>query len=107
MRKNLLRIALLTPISLMLFLVTARNAYGQFDPTAWYNIAALHSGKCLAVAGGNSFVQNGVDVIQWTCIASEDNQKWRVVPLNDGNYQIVAKHSGRSLEVRGGVDARN
>jgi len=107
MRKNLLRIALLTPISLMLFLVTARNAYGQFDPTAWYNIVALHSGKCLAVAGGNSFVQNGVDVIQWTCIASEDNQKWRVVPLNDGNYQIIAKHSGRSLEVRGGVDARN
>jgi hypothetical protein len=105
MRTRLIGTSLLTPILLALLFIAAGNAFGQINPSASYHITAQHSGKCLAVSGGNSFVNNGVGVIQWDCIETEDNQKWQILPVGFGYYKIVAQHSGKSLEVRGGVGA--
>jgi hypothetical protein len=93
------------PILALLF-VSAGNTFGQqIDSTAWYRITAKHSGKCLSVEGGASFVDNGVGVIQWDCIEPEETQKWQILPVGFGYYKIVARHSGKALETRGGVGA--
>jgi hypothetical protein len=108
MRTRLMRTSFLTPMLLALLFVAAGNAFGQpIDPSSYYRITAKLSGKCLAVSGGNAFRTNGVPVIQWDCIDTENNQKWQVVPVGWGWYKIVAKHSGRALEIRGGVGAVN
>ena len=36
-------------------------------------------------------------------IEAEDNQKWQIVPVGDGYFKIIAKHSGKSLDVYGGT----
>jgi hypothetical protein len=101
-----MKIRILIP-SLALLFIAAGNAFGQqIDPSALYRITAKHSGKCLAVAGGNSFVNNGVGVIQWDCADTENNQKWQIIPVDGGLFKIIASHSGKSLDVRGGVDAQ-
>ena len=105
MRTILTKASLCASILLTLLFLTADNALGQFDPNTLYRIIAKHSGRCLSVAGGNRFTDNGVGVIQWDCIETEDNQKWQILPVGFGFYKIIAKHSGRSLEVRGGVGA--
>lgn len=105
MRTGLMKTRLLTPTLLALLFVAAGNVFGQFDPAALYQIRAKHSDKCLAVSGGNSFRDNGVPVIQWDCIDTENNQKWQVLPVGFGWYKIIAKHSGRGLETSGGVGA--
>src|SRR5215213_147631 len=105
MRTRLTKASLCASILLTLLFLTAGNALGQFNPNSFYRIIAKHSRRCLSVAGGNSFTNNGVGVIQWDCIETEDNQKWQILPVGFGFYKIVAKHSGKSLEVRGGVGA--
>ena len=105
MKTRFLKTSLLTPALLALLFVTAGNVFAQFDPSALYQIRAKHSDKCLAVSGGNSFRDNGVPVIQWDCIDTENNQKWQVLPVGFGWYKIVAKHSGKALETRDGVGA--
>lgn len=91
------------PILLALLFLAANNAFGQFDETVLYRITAKHSGRCLAVAGGPRFIDNGVPVIQWDCIESETNQKWQVIPDDDGYYKIIARHSLKALSVFGGI----
>lgn len=103
MRIRLTKTSVLALAFPVLLLITASDAFGQIDSSAWYRITAKHSGKCLAVAGGASFVHNGVGVIQWDCLEPEENQKWRIVPVGFGFFKILAKHSGKSLDVRGGV----
>ena len=90
-------------LKLALLFAAAGNAFAQIDSAVFYRITARHSGKCLAVAGGMGSLRNGDRVIQWSCIEAEDNQKWRIVPVGDGDYQILAKHSGKALDVFGGV----
>ncbi|MER6316945.1 RICIN domain-containing protein [Streptomyces sp. NPDC001581] len=42
-----------------------------------YFIWAVHSGKCLDVAGGTGATGDGVNVFQWTCLGPEQtNQQW-------------------------------
>ncbi len=101
MRMKLIKWSLLTTV--MLFVST--TALAQFDSAIYYRIAAKHSNKCLAVAGGIASLRNGDRMIQWNCIEAEDNQKWQVVPVGDGYYKIIAKHSGKALDVNGGVGA--
>ena len=106
MKTRLTKTSLLTLTLPVLLFVTAGHASGQaIDPTAWYQITAEHSGKCLAVAGGALSLADGDGVIQWECIASEENQKWEIIPVGDGLYRITARHSRKSLDVRGGVGA--
>ena len=42
---------------------------------------------------------NGANVIQWTCHGGP-NQLWRLDRIGDA-YRIVAKHSGKVLDVAG------
>jgi len=70
------------------------------DPTARYQLVAVHSGKCLDVAGGPGAQNDGAAVWQWSCVGVE-NQTWRFVPLGNGYYFIVAAHSGKCLDITG------
>jgi elongation factor Tu len=71
------------------------------DTSLQYKLIAKHSGKCLDVIGGPGAVANGVRVQQYDYLGG-DNQKWRLVPVEDGYYQLIAKHSGKCLDVIGG-----
>ena len=82
----------------------AENQQWKFTPlgpTDEYSITARHSGKVLDVFGGIFSLGNNVDVQQrdYNGLA---NQRWLVVDRRDGYYKIIAKHSGLSLNIRGG-----
>lgn len=68
------------------------------SPTPNTSIKAVHSGQCLDVYGVSS--ADGANVIQWPCHGGS-NQKWELVPLEGGIFEIVAAHSGKCLDVFG------
>ncbi len=72
-----------------------------------YNVTALSSAKCLDVAGGPAAVNNGVALQQWDCLGyAQANQRWQVSSSGDGStYYLNAVHSGKCLDVRGGLAA--
>jgi hypothetical protein len=72
-------------------------------PPALAQVVAMHSGKCLDVAGGTHVIEPGATVIQWECTGAA-NQIWRLAPVGDV-YQVIATHSNQCLDVQGGVDA--
>jgi hypothetical protein len=97
-----MRISLLTPLLLTLFFVIAGNAFGQqIDPSALYNIIARHSERCLEVSG--DALRNGDLVIQRDCDERLPNQKWKIIPAENGYYKIIANYSGKCLDVFGGI----
>jgi ricin-type beta-trefoil lectin protein len=106
MRLRLISASLSTSILSALLFVTSSN-FNEIDPNIFYKIKAKHSGKCLAVAGGNRSRNNGDQIIQQECKDTDDDQKWRIVLLGDGFYKIVAKHSGKALNVYGGILSTN
>jgi hypothetical protein len=67
----------------------------------YYDIVAVHSGKCLDVFGVST--GDGADVIQWGCWGGQ-NQQWRL-DGRPGNYLVRAAHSGKCLDVAGGSTA--
>ncbi|HEV3261681.1 MAG TPA: RICIN domain-containing protein, partial [Gemmataceae bacterium] len=68
-------------------------------PAATYNtLTARHSGQCLDVYGISQ--ANGAFVDQWPCNGG-DNQRWQLVSVGGGYYNIVVKHSGMCLDVYG------
>jgi RHS repeat-associated protein len=38
---------------------------------------------------------------QWDCSAPNLNQQWQIVPTDSGYYKILARHSGKSVDVEG------
>ncbi|MFD9359788.1 RICIN domain-containing protein, partial [Streptomyces sp. NPDC060031] len=71
-----------------------------------YDIRAVHSGKCLDVAGGTSATGDGADVHQWTCLGTaQTNQQWYLTDAGNGTFYIQAVHSGKCLDVAGGTSA--
>jgi hypothetical protein len=75
------------------------------DNNGYYRFASLNANKCLNVQGGGT--ADGTPVIQYTCTADgAPNEEWRLVPAGNG-YQIVAKSSGKCLNVRGGTGVGN
>ncbi len=74
-----------------------------------YYLDAVHSVKCLDIAGGPGALHDGAPAQQWTCLGYyQTNQKWHLYSYTvDGRtiYQIVAVHSGKCLDVAGGVGA--
>jgi len=71
------------------------------EDDGYYRFANLGSNKCLNVAGGGT--NDGVAVIQYTCSTNgAANERWKFVQTGIG-YQIVAKSSGKCLNVAGGV----
>jgi hypothetical protein len=68
----------------------------------YVQIVARHSGKCLDVTGVS--LANGTPVQQWDCLgAGQTNQHWllRTVTGAGSFRQIVARHSGKCLDVSG------
>ena len=93
----------------------ARNQqwYLERNPSDWrfFFIRARHSWKCLDVA--HMSTAHGADVIQGDCWGGT-NQQWKFVreddiyeqiayePFADRRYRIVARHSGKCLDVANG-----
>jgi len=63
----------------------------------WRSLRAAHSFKVLDVTGGSTSV--GTRLEQWTQLANHPNQQFTFEPLDDGYYRIVARHSGKVLDI--------
>jgi hypothetical protein len=61
-------------------------------------LIARNSGKCLDVPGSSS---GPIQVDQWQCLAGI-NQKWNLIALGDGSYELASASSGMALDVAGG-----
>jgi ricin-type beta-trefoil lectin protein/putative metal-binding protein len=86
------------------------NQMWNFKPSgdgSTYTVTALNSGRCLDVRGGTGALSNGTLVQQWDCLGyAQANQRWQVSSSGDGStYYLKAVHSGRCLDVRGGLAA--
>ncbi|MFE3521277.1 RICIN domain-containing protein [Streptomyces sp. NPDC059161] len=68
--------------------------------TNTYTVVNEHSGKCLDVSGASTI--NGAAVIQYTCNGAT-NQQFTLNPVtapgNSKDYQLVAAHSGKCVDV--------
>lgn len=53
----------------------------------------------LDVTGGPAATGNGIRLEQWNDWEGA-NQRFRLVPLSPGSYQIMATHSGKCLDVQ-------
>lgn len=91
----------------LLFTIVPR-AYGQPDLGFTYNIQVKGSGgRVLDVKGGVEAVQDTSPLQQFNALgASQFNQRFRVVDEGNGEVTLRAKHSGKCLDVRGGLPAK-
>jgi hypothetical protein len=69
-----------------------------------YTVVNQLSGKCLDISGASG--ADGAAVIQWTCNSGAQNQQFTLrkvsYPGNDAHdYQLVARHSGKCVDVTG------
>lgn len=76
----------------------ARDAHSHAREKNYFEIKALHSGKCLDVRGES--LQDNAALVQFDC-NGQYNQQFSFEPTSDGFYAIKARHSGKCLEVRG------
>ncbi|MFE5491759.1 RICIN domain-containing protein [Streptomyces virginiae] len=94
-----------------------RNQQWRLVPLSgnFFRIVARHSGQCLDVAWASA--AHGADVVQADCTPGNRNQHWSFVPTQGGlerrgdgslvpaigsNVRIVARHSGKCLDVAHG-----
>jgi hypothetical protein len=64
-----------------------------------YRIVNRQTGKDLDVLQANQ--ANGAAIVQFRADGNAQNQKWTFKPTDSGFYNIVAKHSGRVLDIPG------
>ncbi|MEU4769955.1 RICIN domain-containing protein [Actinosynnema sp. NPDC023794] len=74
------------------------------DVANTYTVVNQQTGKCLAVNGSSS--ADGAAVQQWTCAPGAQNQQFALRKVTySGNdphdYQLVARHSGKCVDVNG------
>ncbi|GAA4187643.1 ricin-type beta-trefoil lectin domain protein [Streptosporangium oxazolinicum] len=75
---------------------------GGIDPTAWYQVVNVNSGKCLDAAGAG----NGAVLRQWACGAAGGNQQWQLRPTTDGFYQVLSRNAPTlAWDLTGGAGA--
>ena len=67
----------------------------------YFTITNQGSGKVLDVTGYSKV--NGTLVQQWTWLGGL-NQQWQFVPLGNGNYQILNRNSGKTLDATDPTD---
>jgi hypothetical protein len=71
-----------------------------------YFVVNHYSGKCLDVAGIST--ANGAAVWQWTCLGAANQQftlRQATATGNPNDFQLVAVHSGKCVDVSGGSTA--
>jgi hypothetical protein len=73
------------------------TVYRNFEPTQLYKICNTNN-KCLGVVGGST--SNGANVEQRTFTAAA-GQTWQILQVSSGNYKIVNRTSGMSLDLNG------
>lgn len=44
-----------------------------------------------------AFTTNGAQIIQWPYSGS-NNEQWQIIDVGSGYYQLIARHSGKSLD---------
>jgi hypothetical protein len=71
-------------------------------PTGGYQLVAKHSSKCLDVS--NASMANGAAMQQWECLnpaklPAPGNQIFDLVSQGGSYYHLVARHSGKCLDV--------
>jgi hypothetical protein len=72
-----------------------------------FNIRAQNSNKCLDIAGGPGATGDGVVTQIWDCYGpTQTNQQWYFRDTGDPFvYNVIARHSGKCLDVPGGPGA--
>jgi hypothetical protein len=68
----------------------------------YYEIRALHTDKCLDVAGGSW--SNGAQIIQWDCWGGW-NQQFKLNYVGNGFYELRAHHTDKCVDVYNGSGA--
>ena len=64
-----------------------------------YLVKAVHSGKCMEVAGAGT--ANGSNVQQWSCVPTAKHHQWQFTAVGNGYYKITNVNSGKVLDVAG------
>ncbi|WP_440071778.1 RICIN domain-containing protein [Streptosporangium sp. OZ121] len=65
-------------------------------PTGERRLELLSTGKCVAVPN----TANGTVAVQSTCSTTATNQRFTFRPTTNGFFKVVAKHSGKCLDVQ-------
>ncbi len=101
--RRLLTAIALTPVLGMAALTGSATA-ATYGP---YNIRAENSNSCMDVRGGLGSTADGAVVQQYRCLGSaQTNQQWSFQDTGDGlTYYVIARNSGKCLDVRGGTAA--
>lgn len=71
----------------------------EINEDAWYRIIASHSSKPLEIGGSPEHKAEG-DPLQQNENTGADNQFFRFQRVQSGYYQIVAKCSGKALQIK-------
>jgi hypothetical protein len=64
-----------------------------------FTLKAVHSGKCLDVAGAS--LDNGAAIHQWDC-HGRANQQWKMRYITTGNiHEVISVNSSKCMDVKG------
>ena len=74
------------------------TVWRNFETTQLYKICNKSSGKCMGVVGGS--MASGANVEQRTYTGAA-GQTWKILQVSPGNYKIINKTSGMSLDLNG------
>jgi len=74
------------------------TVWRNFEATQLYKICNKSSGKCLGVVNGS--MTSGANVEQ-RAYDGRAGQTWKILQVSPGNYKIINKTSGMSLDVNG------
>lgn len=74
------------------------------DPEAFYVLRNTEVDRAMDVSGVSP--DNNAPVVLWDT-HGEPNQQFRFEPIDDGTFEIVARHSGKVLQVGGQSGADN
>jgi beta-glucosidase len=77
---------------------------GPISPNAWYEIVNQSGGGCVDATGWGA--TNGTPIQQWACGSGQQNQQWRFVATDGGNYRVASRNAAdQVLDVAGGPGA--
>ncbi len=68
-----------------------------FANTPYFMIVNKNSGKALDLIGGNS--SNGAVINQWSYDYNGPNQRWAVVPAENGHFKLISYVTGKCASV--------